>query len=133
MARYGADYQLDSGVILRSVSLSVFIVDLEARIVGSPFGGERIGTTNDFDIGYLPSNFVSITKVGCCSLPIPSPRHVRAYLSDTRYLYIPCPFRGSTPDFMQFFKSLANNSLVRFAELHGESVGSQYTLNFASQ
>lgn len=133
MAKYGCDYQLDSGFLLRSMALSVFIVDLEERIVGSPYGGQRIGTTADFDANYLPSNFVSIIKIGCCSLPIPSPRHARAYLSDTRYLYIPCPYRGSNPEFLQFFKQLSNNALVRFVELHGESVGSQYTLNFAGK
>ncbi len=131
MARYGFDYQTDSGTLLRSVNFSIFVVDLELAIAGSPFGGERIFTTAAFDQPYLPSNLA--LKVGCCSLPISSPRHARAYISDTRYLYMPCPFRGGAPEFRQFFKDLVNNALIRFVELRGESVGAQYTLNFASQ
>jgi hypothetical protein len=130
MASYGFDYCTDSGKVLKSASFSVFVVDLGLAIAGSPFGGERIFTSVDFDRQYLPSN-VPI-KRSCCSLPIATPRHVRAYLSDSRYVYLPCPFRAVTPEFLQFFSQLINNNLVRKVELRGESIGNQYTLNFAN-
>jgi hypothetical protein len=129
MASYGFDYCTDSGRVLKSVAFSVFVVDLGLAIAGSPFGGERISTSVDFDQQYLPSNV--LIKRSCCSLPINTPRHARAFLSDSRYVYIPCPFRAVTSEFLRFFGELTDNNLVRKVELRGESIGNQYTLNFA--
>lgn len=134
MASYSGDYQLDSGVTVRAVRLTVFAVDLSEPIAGSPFGGTRYNTRPSFDADYLPQVFLDkVSTRACCDAPVNTIRHARAYLSDTRYLFIPCPFRGDTPDFLAFFRQLVDNPLIVLVESQGETVGREYTLIFAER
>jgi hypothetical protein len=135
MARYSGDYQLDSGVIVRSVRLTVFGVNLAEPIAGSPFGGSRFETRPSFDADYLPQVLVDNIQTSrpCCEVPVNTVRHARAYYSDTLFLYIPCPYRGDTNDFLAFFRQLVDNPLIVLVESHGETVSSQYTLIFAER
>ncbi|MEE3716282.1 hypothetical protein V2H45_05940 [Tumidithrix elongata RA019] len=135
MARYTGTYQLDNGYIAESVALTVFAVNLANPIAGSPFGGERTDTRLDFDKNFLPPSFL-LNLVGvrpCCTIPVNSIRHARLFYSDTRYLFIPCPFRGGTPEFFGFYKELFLNTQQVHLEAHGETVGADRILVFANR
>jgi hypothetical protein len=130
MARYVGTYQLDSGYIAESVALQVFSVDL-----ANPIAGDRNDTRLDFDQDFLPQSFISNAINGrpCCTIPVNTIRHARVFYSDTRYLFIPCPFRGGTPKFFSFFRDLSLNSKTVHLESHGETVGADRALIFATR
>jgi hypothetical protein len=134
MASYSGGYQLDSGVLVQAVRLTVFAVDLSEPIAGSPFGGTRYNTRPDFDRDYLPKIFLDrVSNRPCCDVPVNTIRHARSYYSDTRYLFVPCPYRGDQPDFLALFRELVDNPLIVLVELHGETVGREYTQVFAER
>lgn len=134
MANYVGSYTLDSGYVVNGVRLRVFRVEI-IQGFSSQFGGEIAFTNSEFDRNYLPlvlRNQITFGKA-CCSSPTNTERHARAYISDTTYLFISCPFRGDSPDFLSFYRELANNPNILFAEAHGETVGREYLLNFANR
>ena len=133
MASYGWNYATDSGLELRNVKLPVFFVDLSKKIVGSPYGGERVSTTIDTDFKYLPEILKTARVDGLCDFPFDAPRHCRCYILDDLYLYVPLPFKGTTPEFSETLRALNDTRLIRLVELHGEHVGTVYTLPLANR
>lgn len=133
MASYGWNYATDSGLTLPNVKLSTFFVDLSKKIVGSPYGGERVSTTIDTDLKYLPEMLKTARVDGLCDFPFDAPRHCRCYVLDDLYLYVPLPFKGTTTEFMETLRQLNDNRLFRLVELHGEHVGTGYTLPLANR
>jgi hypothetical protein len=130
MADYGGDYQLDAGYVQKAGRLRVFAVEI---VLGdrSKFDGTTYLTSKEFDSKFLPQAFMSILKkVPCCNLPTNTERHARAYFEDNRYLFIPCPFRGDTSEFLLFYRQLTQNSKIRLVEAHGETTGTSETVNF---
>lgn len=134
MANYVGSYVLDSGYVANGVRLRVFGVEI-VQSFPSQFGGEIFFTNSNFDRDFLPLVLLNQITFGraCCSLPTNTERHARAYISNTTYLFISCPFHGTTPEFLQFYRELAANSNILFVEAHGETVGREYLLNFANR
>lgn len=134
MATYAGDYTLDSGSIQHSASLRVFVVEI---VLGdsSKFGGNVINTAKSFDANYLPPIFLNhlTGNKACCTIPTNTERHARAYFADNRYLWITCPFRGDSAEFIQFYKELDADPKVFFVEAHGETIGVEYALLFANK
>lgn len=114
MATYTVRYQSDLGRVFSPASVSAFTVTDNGRSV-SPSGVDAV---------VFPAIFQdALLGVGeGCSLPF-TPRSVRAYLSETDYVSVPCPFIGGSPQFIQFFEQVRARPDVLFAVLDGEEIG----------
>jgi hypothetical protein len=121
---------LDEGYVQKAGRLRVFAVEI---VLGdrSKFDGTTFQTAREFDAQFLPQILVPLLREkSCCNLPVNTERHARVYFEDNRYLFISCPFRGGTIEFLAFYRQLTENSLIRLVEAHGETVGKSETIIF---
>lgn len=118
MAEYVIRYQSDFGQVFSPTVVRTFIV--------TPNGQQFSPPTLDF--GLLPAIFYTAIQENTigCDLPV-IPRRIRAYLNDTDYLAIPCPFMGGTADFTTFLNQVSAINDVLLAVLDGESVNGSMT------
>jgi hypothetical protein len=131
MANYMGNYQNDFGIITQLALLPVYL----QRINGG--AEDRFPTTHAFDADYLPNVFLDSTrKPGKNSCDIANGtrtiRHVKIYLNQEHFLYVPVPWRGGTEEFKSFLDRLSDNSQIVMAILFGEHIDGFYTTVYAT-
>ena len=118
MAIYVADYQTDLGKLYQKRVLFSSLINNLSEI--------SFTTTYDFDLPYLPQIFQSqtLTKLqykNSCTLRF-QPRLFRLFLTETKYLSLPCPFMPTSTNYLLFEQQIANNSLIIHVEKTGEII-----------
>lgn len=129
MSSYTGSYTNDLGIIFNQVSLNIYLIE------NSNNEAQVRNTSKTFDSLFIPSilnsHFQNLKAVCSITQGTNSIRQGVITLSETEKLYIPCPFRGGSSQFDEFFRQLNSNPAALVVELSPETISQFYLRHYS--